>query len=486
MRSASTPSPRRDAAGALALLLHLALEALEVDPEPGLARELGGQLDGETVRVVELEDIAGVQVGGAGLAGAGDQVVEQPGAGREGLREAILLGLEQAAHVVAMLRQSGEATAHRLDHGLVDGCEERRLEPQPRAMQDGAPQDPAQDVAAPFVGRRHAVGGDRRHAARVIAEHPERAHRVAAIGIAAAGEALHGLDHVGGLVGLEEAPRALQEHRHALHPAAGVDVLRGQRRERAVVAAIELHEDEVPELQEAIAVAARPALGPAAAEAQSAVVVELRARTTRPRGPRLPEVVLAERHDPARRDALLDPEIPRDVVGAHLAIALVDRRPEVLGIQPERAGRELVRHFHRARLEVVAEREVAHHLEVGEVAIGGAHDVDVDGAEAALHGREPRSRRHRLAEEVGLERLHARGRQQNRLVERRGHERRRRHGKMPALDEELREAAADLVGRRHRAHSSPILCVTRHSTAPAENCPNPLSCPRRPVPMAKV
>ena len=49
-------------AGALALRPHVALEALEVDPETGLARELGRQLDGEPVRVVQLEDVAGVQV----------------------------------------------------------------------------------------------------------------------------------------------------------------------------------------------------------------------------------------------------------------------------------------------------------------------------------------------------------------------------------------------------------------------------------------
>ena len=55
---------------------------------------------------------------------------------------------------------------------------------------------PAQDVAAALVGRRHAVGGDRRHAAAVVAEHAERAHRVAAVGVALARQALEHRDHV--------------------------------------------------------------------------------------------------------------------------------------------------------------------------------------------------------------------------------------------------------------------------------------------------
>ena len=113
-----------------------------------------------------------------------DQVVEQARAGRERLREALLLGLEQAADVVAVLGELGEAVGQRLDHGLVQRPEERRLEAEARAVQDGAPDDPAQHVAAALVRRRDAVGRDRGHAAAVVAEHAERAHGVAAVGVA--------------------------------------------------------------------------------------------------------------------------------------------------------------------------------------------------------------------------------------------------------------------------------------------------------------
>ena len=82
-----------------------------------------------------------------------DQVVEQARAGRERLREALLLGLEQAAHVVAVLRELGIAVGQRLDHDLVQRAQERRLEAEAAAVQHGAADDPAQDVAAALVGR---------------------------------------------------------------------------------------------------------------------------------------------------------------------------------------------------------------------------------------------------------------------------------------------------------------------------------------------
>ncbi len=278
------------------------LEALEIDAEAGVARELGGQLDREAVRVVQLEDIAGVQARLALVARSRDQVVEQARARRERLREALLLGLEQAADVVAVLGELGVAVGQRLDHDLVQRAQERRLEPEAAAVQDGAADDAAQHVAAALVGRRHAVGGDRRHAAPVVAEHAERAHGVAAVGVALARHALERRDHVRRLIGLVDAAGVLQQHRDALEPAAGVDVLGGQRRQHAVAAAVELHEDEVPVLEEAIAVAAGLAVGAAAAVLGAAVVVELRARAAGAGRAGLPEVVLAELDDAIGRE----------------------------------------------------------------------------------------------------------------------------------------------------------------------------------------
>src|SRR5207237_5486212 len=75
----------------------------------------------------------------------------------------------------------------------------------------------------------------------------------------------------------------LQDACRALEPHAGVDVLLRQRRQGTVGVQLELHEDEVPELEEALALAAGRALRPAAADVLAPVEEDLRVRPARPR-----------------------------------------------------------------------------------------------------------------------------------------------------------------------------------------------------------
>ena len=76
-------------------------------------------------------------------------------------------------------------------------------------------------------------------------------------------------------VGLVDGDDALEDRRGPLEAHAGVDVLLRERRQRAVLVELVLHEHEVPELEEAVALAAGRAVGAAAAELLAAVVEEL-------------------------------------------------------------------------------------------------------------------------------------------------------------------------------------------------------------------
>ena len=208
-----------------------------------------------------------------------------------------------------------------------------------------------------------------------------------------------------------------------------------------------LHEDEVPVLQEALVLAAGQVVGRAVLEA--AVEVELRAGPAGPGRPGLPEVLRARAlHDPLARHADLLPALDRLLVGAEAErlVALEDRDPDVLASKPKHLQGELPGELDGLVLEVVAEREVAEHLEEGEVAGGVADVVDVDRAEDLLAARQARRGRVLLAEEVGLQRVHPGDRQQRRGVVRGRHQRRRRDAAVAALLEEAQEALADLVG----------------------------------------
>src|SRR5439155_22344888 len=102
------------------------------------------------------------------------------------------------------------------------------------------------------------------------------------------------------LIGLEHGRLVLEDRRQAVQAEPRVDVLGGQRlelRAGVVFAAhlVELHEDQVPILQEALIVAAGQVLGRAVL--QAAIDVELRGGTTWPRRAGLPEVLRARTLD---------------------------------------------------------------------------------------------------------------------------------------------------------------------------------------------
>ena len=163
------------AARARALLVHQALEALLVDAQALLGRELEREVEREAVGVVQQERLLGADALLARVARAGDHVVEQPHALVERAVERLLLVAQPHLDRLALLVQLGVRGAHRLAHDLREARQEARLDADPAALHDRAPHQPAQHVAAVLVGRHDAVGDEERHAARVVGEDPQRA-----------------------------------------------------------------------------------------------------------------------------------------------------------------------------------------------------------------------------------------------------------------------------------------------------------------------
>ncbi len=218
----------------------------------------------------------------------------------------------------------------------------------------------------------------------------------------------------------------------------------------AVRAFVELHEDEVPVLEEALVLAARQVLG--SAEIEPAVEVELRAGTAGPGWAGLPEVLRTRaQHDPLSRNTDGEPALDRLLVGpeTELLVAFEHGHPDVGVDEPETLSRQLPRVVDGLALEVVAEREVAEHLEECEVASGVADVVDVDRPEDLLAARQPRRGWCLLAQEIGLQRVHAGDRQKSRGVVRGWHERGGCNAPVPALLEEAQIALADLIRGHH-------------------------------------
>ena len=144
-----------------------------------------------------------------------------------------------------------------------------------------------------------------------------------------------------------------------------------------------------------------------------------------------------------------------------LVVVGVDREPQALDRQPVHRRHQVPGEADGVGLEVVAEREVAQHLEEGVMAGGVADVVEVVVLAAGAHALLRRGRARVVAllaaEEHVLELVHAGvGEQQGGVPGR--DQRRRRHHAVTALGKEIEKRLTDLTARplRLRRHRHPL------------------------------
>ena len=267
--------------------------------------------------------------------------------------------------------------------------------------------------------------------------HDAEAHVVGlVVPVAAAREFLRGRDDWEDLVDFVDVLPALQQVCHALQPHAGVDVLVLEFADDVQVGLgldvvdLVVLEDEVPDFDVAVVIDSRAAFP---AVRRPAIDVDFGAWTAGAGAAGRPEVVLhAELLDVLGGNAFIDPQRARFVV------VLEDGDPEDVLVEAVatlflRSGQQMPGVVDSLLLEVVAEGEVAHHLEEGAMAGGLAHLVDVERAHALLLARHAGARRGLLAQQIRDEGNHARDGEQGCRVWR--NQRCRRHDQMSPVFE---------------------------------------------------
>ena len=240
---------------------------------------------------------------------------------------------------------------------------------------------------------------------------------------------------------------ALQHRGDALQPHAGVDRRPRQLDAGAAGLLLVLHEDEIPDLDEAVAVGFGRA-GRAAGNVVAVVVEDFRARAARAGVAHGPEIVRRRDADdaPVRQAGDLLPQVEG------LVVVGIDGDGQPLRRQAEFLGDQVPGELDGAVLEVVAEREIAEHLEEGVVPRGVADIVEVvvlaAGAHAFLRGGGARIGALFEAGEDVLELHHPGiGEHQGRIVAR--HERRGRHDLVPVRREIVEKGRSDFVDAAH-------------------------------------
>ena len=428
-------------AGAGLLVLHAGGKAVHVDIVASGAGDLDGQVDGETKGVVQLKGNIARKHSTLGKRCQGLIQVDATVVERRG--ETLLLGGDDTLDERDVLEQLRIGLAH-LSVDLVDELgQEGTLDTQQATVEHGTAEQTAKDVLATLVTGEDAVGNHKVDGTGVIGDDAQRAAGagviIGVIGLAA--DLLAQLDEMLHQVAVVIGGLVLHDGGHALQAHARIEVAVRQLRHGAVLLTVVLGKHKVPELKEAVAVAARLAVGAAAADLLAHVKVDLGARTAGAGGASGPEVVvLAQAGDVVLGNAQRTPHVVGLVVlGKDGKVQAVERQLELLGDELKGPSAGLL-------LRDAAKGEVAEHLKEGQVTAVLADAVDVVGADALLAGDRADLLHGLLALVVLLKLVHAGvGKQQRGII---GDEGRRRIELKTALLKEVEELGADL-GRSH-------------------------------------
>src|SRR5260370_35002911 len=115
-------------------------------------------------------------------------------------------------------------------------------------MYRGAAQNAAENVATSLITWQNPIGSQEDQRTRVVSNHSQRDISFLILPISGVSESREAVDDDTKRVGIEDGLFALQDHREPLQAEAGVIILPGQRRSRALEILAELHKYNVPDI----------------------------------------------------------------------------------------------------------------------------------------------------------------------------------------------------------------------------------------------
>ncbi len=449
----------RVGARAVALLAHRGMIARDVDRDPGLARDLLRELERKAERIVQREGVRAAERAARRARGV-DVLREDLAAPLERPLERRFLAPEPAHDPLLGARELRIAGRERRDDGRHEPREKTARIAEEPPVTDRAPDEETEHVPAVGVARIDAVGDQEGRRTRVIGDDAP-ADQLLGRSERRLPDGRLRVDEIREQIGLVHRGEPVRDREDALEAHPRVDILRLELGERAVRAAVVLLEDEIPDLDVAIAEVG-PGIARTARVPGTRIVKDLARGAARPRRAHRPEIILIEPRDARRVEADLGlPDALRVVIGR------VDRDVELRRVEADRAGEKLPRPRDRVALVVVAERKIPEHLEEGAVPPRAADVLDIGfrtrDAQAALHRDGARPGRTHVAEERRDELLHPGDREQRRREFGR-HERCRRRVHVAPRDEKVDERAPQLLARNpHGATEFPAAARGRLS-----------------------
>ena len=437
----------------LLLGLQLLFEGGKVHADTLFAGNQFREVDRESERVVQLEGVLTGNQLAALLPGALDDSVQQVDTRGQRPQERRFLLLDHLLDQSLLRFQFGELSAHLPDQSGDQFAERRLGEPKVGvAVTHGAAQDAANDISGLDVRRQLAVGNRKGDGTQVVGDH---AHGHVGFQVLAVFLARHrgdtadrGLENIGVVIRF----LALQDHAQALEAHARIDIACRKLLQRTVGLAVELHENEVPDLDHLrmahIDHLAARLQGDLRLVAQ--VEVNLRAGSAGARLTHLPEIVVLVAADDVVFGKKLLPIVVSLLVERHAVLVRTfeHRGVHPLGGQPVNVVQQLPGPLDRLLLEIVAVGPVAQHFE-HRMVIGVVADllqvvVLARDAQAFLRIGRTRVFAGRVAQENILELVHARIGEHQRGVALDDH-RGRRHDNVAFRFEKVEKSLPDFI-----------------------------------------
>ena len=333
---------------------------------------------------------------------------------------------------------------HPVHHHARELKEERLIDADELSVTARPPDDPPEHIPPALVRGEHAVRDEKRNGPEVVGDHLVGDVGLVVLVVRHTGALRNLLDERLEQVALKVALYPLGHRGKPLETHARIDARLGKRRKLSGLVTVVLHEHEVPYLEVPVTVASHGTGGFPARHLRSLVDQDLGAWAAGTGIAHLPEVVLlSQANDPVGWDLC---HVPPEVEG--LVVILIDRDPELFLGKFDDDGEKLPGIRDRLFFEVIAEREIAEHLEERMVPRRVTHVLEIVVLAARPHAL---LARHGalvvpllIAEKDAFELHHARVREQERRVVPRN-EGRARHHLVPPLGEVIQKKFSQFV-----------------------------------------
>ena len=292
-----------------ALFIHQTGEFFLVDGDVLFAQNFAGQIDWEAEGIVQTECIFTGKNTALTVKGS-DQLLELFHTLVDGLLETFFLCFDNLYDVIFVFTQFRICTFVFLDNSSCYFMQEGALNAEQSAMTCSTAEQSSQNVASAFIGRKNTVTDHEGGRADVVGDNTQGniCFWIVFVGnICNAADVLHNVLYC---IYLEQVADILHNASQTFQTHTGIDVWFWHTFIMTVAIRVKLGEYQIPDLHEAIAIAANLTFRSAAANAFAAIEVDLRARTART-GTMFPEVILfAETNDTFWRNTnLFSPDL---------------------------------------------------------------------------------------------------------------------------------------------------------------------------------